>query len=205
MEGLIQIEEGWIKTVLSDYESFVKTLHDRILQVYELIGKMDDLMLGLAMGKPKLQNVGGSCWGIRADLSDLMMKQQKMEREYALDLYTELWRLTEELESAIRIWACYQSLRGKQYDIIKKLYTEDGLWTVVEAEMKLNHRVFVEQRRLAMDTIIELYNSKKSNKEILLYGHQGRTYGKKKSSLEYIAKVNPMYKERCFVGEEEIL
>lgn len=202
MEGLIQIEEGWIKTVLSDYESFVKTLHDRILQVYEFIGKMDDLKLGLAMGNPKLKDVEGNC-RVKTDLSDLMMKQQKVEREYVLDLYTELWRLTEELESAIRIWACYQSLRGKQYEIIKKLYTEDGLWTVVEAEMKLNHRVFVEQRRLAMDTIIELYNSKKSNEEILLYGHQGKSYGKKKSSLECIAKVNPMIKERC-IEEGEI-
>ena len=110
----------------------------------------------------------------------MYLKYQKMVRNREKELTAEILILTADAEGVHRLYLCLQSLTGEGYNIIYRLYVKGDLYRQVEEEMGLNHRIFEEKRKQAIEEIQRLYESDLTNAQIVRMRRNNITNERKK-------------------------
>ena len=105
-----------------------------------------------------------------------------------------MYLLTEKAESIHRLYLCFQALGGEEYEIINRLYIKGELYKSAEKEMGLSHRAFEFERKRAIKNIQHLYESDKSNTQIVNLSKDNACSRKKKEK-----KINVDYEQLSLI------
>lgn len=140
----------------------------RILELYAEMEKEDDLEQIISL--KSFQYSEGTRQKEMNDLSDVLEKVKKMQREKTLDIRAEFQTLIEENERINRLMICYRALSTINFvghEIVRKMYLEAMTYEAVEMESGLSHKTFETKRKQAMNTIKMLFESDYTNNQIL--------------------------------------
>lgn len=171
------IDEKQIKEVLGNHKIILTEIRRRILAIHNEIIDTDSILKTVSMKKLELNSVGTS-GGSHKDLLDAMLRHQKMEQQYIVELSTEIYRLTEEEECVNRIMVCFRALRGREYTYIERLYVKKEAYKIVEQESGYSHKTFESIRSNGLKQIKKLYESTMSNVQILKNTEEQRNHRK---------------------------
>lgn len=169
----LPICEADIIRCLSDYDKHLADIRERIQMQYREIDTTDDLLRNLQLQGINYESYLTSGYN-KKDLTDILIKHEKEEREYALYLKDYIFQLMQQEESLKRIWICYQCLTNEQRQILTELYVHKKAWKVVKMELKMSHSTVSNYRNAAIENIIKLYNSELSNLQIARYSIQDK-------------------------------
>lgn len=167
---MLAIDEAYIKKVLGKHASLLQDIHARILGIHGELMDTDGLIESISMKKADWGGEGGSMGGVKKDLLDAMLKHERLARARELELREEIYRLTEEEEAINRIQACFRALRGREQRYLQQLYVERIPYKAVELASGVSHKTFETARRRGVRKILQMYNSKFSNREIISRG-----------------------------------
>ena len=151
----------------------MQQLHYQIIDIQKKIEEVKKQSIEVA-AYPHIDFSARGKGGVKKDLADVYLKYQKMVRNREKELTAEILILTADAEGVHRLYLCFQSLTGEGYNIIYRLY-EKG-----EEEMGLNHRIFEEKRKQAIEEIQRLYESDLTNAQIVRMRRNNITNERKK-------------------------
>lgn len=176
------IDTDWIKKVLGSRKNLQEEIHEKMLSLYEELNDADERIRSASL--PEMGDFYGKSSKHR-DLMDVLLKEENIYRQQEQEIREIMWKLTEDLESINRIWVCYQMLGNPAYEILRQMYVEKKLYSTVEKNMGINHRIFEETRKAAVGQILKLYNSPLSNRDIIKLGKQQEVTKRKSSPTDY--------------------
>lgn len=159
---------------LSDYNKHLADIRERIQKQYMEIATTDELLKTIQLQGINYDKLYIQSGYNKKDLTDILIKHEKEEREYALYLKDYIFQLMQQEESLKRIWICYQCLANEQRQILTELYVHKKAWKVVKMELKMSHSSVSNYRNAAIENIIKLYNSDLSNLQIARYSIQDK-------------------------------
>ena len=170
------ISNKYIKDTLKTYHGRVLEIHKKIFELYRYAEQADELLKEVSYRSVNLETMSGGKTSGKQDLTDVLFRHESLSRERCIEIKTEIWELTEELETIDRIWCCYTSLQGEAARYIKELYVEKQPYKAVEKNSGYTHKNFETIRANAIKDIQHLYHSKLSNRAIITF----RQYEKRK-------------------------
>lgn len=176
---MLEIREEDVKRALRNGFEELEEIHKRILALYDELVNTKSLIQSIALKSPQFGNTGGG--SLQRDLTEIMLKHEKLTRQREIEIREELRSLTEEEETVNRIKVCFEELRGKEYSYLYELYVRCNPYKVVERESGVSHRTFEKVRRSGIRKIIQLYESNYCNQDIIRKNYRGR---KKKTQIE---------------------
>lgn len=116
------------------------------------------------------------------DLAELLEREKKREKEYRKEMTCLIESLEREKERIQRVWICYQALPLQQYAVLEGIYIHGKLWTEIEQEQGLNHRLLVDIRKKAIENIRKLYASSYTNVNIIQMKYYNKRSEQKKKT-----------------------
>ena len=183
----MKIDSEKIKNVLRHHDELTQQIHNQVMDIRKKIDEVIQQSIEMA-SYPKIDMaIEGRGSGEHKDLADVYLKYQKLVKTQEKELTTEMLILTVRAEGIHRLYLCFQSLAGEEYEIINRLYVKGELYKSAETEMGLNHRIFEEKRKQAIRDIQQLYESNLTNEQIVHF-QKNTTFVKKendKSKVEY--------------------
>lgn len=173
---MLMVDEALVKDVLGNYKKKHENIRKRIRAIQDEIVNTDSILESVSLKKLQIDPSEGSV-GNNKDLLEAMLKHQKLEREYSIELIRELHRLIEEEEGMNRIMVCFRALRGKEYTYIERLYVQKLPYKTVELESGYSHSRFEAIRANGLKRILKLYKSPMSNVQISRSAKAGKDFG----------------------------
>lgn len=166
---MAEIQEEDVKRALRDGAEELKTIHDRIIALFDELTNTESMVRSLAVRSVDYSTDfnAGNGKSTKRDLSDLLKKYEQIKKQREFEIWNEIRRLTEDEEKINRIRVCYQTLRGKEYRYLQSLYVKGKPYKEVEIESGVSHRTFERTRKGGMKKILQLYASGLSNQEII--------------------------------------
>lgn len=161
-----EVEENDIIRCLSEYESILRDVRERIQHLYTSVATTNDVLETIQIsGKEygRLSTGGGG----KNDLADILEQYEENEKQYAVYLNNYISRLIDEEQELKRIWICYQSLPHKQRTVLKTLYVDHKAWKVAKDELRLSYKTLSAHRKAAIHNIQILYASSLTDLQIL--------------------------------------
>lgn len=188
---MLQLDEDQIKETLKHYQEITQQIHARVLSIRQMMDETNNQLIEIA-SYPKIDfgKTSTRC-GTRKDLLDVYERYQELIEEKEENFAEELRELLVRAESVKRVYLCYQALGNEAYEIVDKLYIKKIPYKAVEAESGLNHRIFEEKRKLAIKEIQRLYESDRSDMQIVRYSNQ-RSHKKKQTVVEVDGQMSMM-------------
>lgn len=119
-----------------------------------------DYLNTVAYKKNILNGMPRSSDGVLKDLSDVLERYQKVMRHRSFEVTQSIGELAWEEEALRRVWSCYQSLVGNEYDIITRLYVNGEEYEKVQQIYPYSSTKFDRIRRSALQKIVRRYYSK---------------------------------------------
>lgn len=171
--NVMKVDSEKIKEVLRHHKELTQQLHYQIIDIQKKIEEVKKQSIEVA-AYPHIDFSARGKGGVKKDLADVYLKYQKMVRNREKELTAEI--LTADAEGVHRLYLCFQSLTGEGYNI----YVKGDLYRQVEEEMGLNHRIFEEKRKQAIEEIQRLYESDLTNAQIVRMRRNNITNERKK-------------------------
>mgnify|MGYP000009180489 CR=1 FL=1 len=192
--GYLKMDSKKIKDVLRHHSELTQQIHKQVLEIREKLDEVQQQTIEMA-SYPKIDfNVESRGSGYYKDLTDVYLKYQKFIQTQEKELANEMYLLTEKAESIHRLYLCFQALGGEEYEIINRLYIKGELYKSAEKEMGLSHRAFEFERKRAIKNIQHLYESDKSNTQIVNLSKDNACSRKKKEK-----KINVDYEQLSLI------
>ncbi len=186
----MKIDSEKIKNVLRHHDELTQQIHNQVMDIRKKIDEVRQQSMEMA-SYPKIDlTIEGRGSGEHKDLADVYLKYQKLVQTQEKELTTEMLVLTVRAEGIHRLYLCFQSLTGEEYEIINRLYVKGELYKSAEKEMGLNHRAFEWSRKQAIRDIQRLYESDMTNEQIVHL--QGDTTPAKEKKDKSIAEYQQM-------------
>lgn len=190
----MKIDDEKIKEVLRHHQDLTRQIHEQVIDIRKKIDEVKQQCLEIA-SYPKIDfNVESRGSGYYKDLTDVYLKYQKFIQTQEKELANEMYLLIEKAESIHRLYLCFQALGGEEYEIINRLYIKGELYKSAEKEMGLSHRAFEFERKRAIKNIQHLYESDKSNIQIVNLSKDNACSKKKKEK-----KINVDYEQLSLI------
>ncbi len=167
MENVHKKEVEWVKDVLGNRQQRESDIHKRILSLLEELGNKDERIRTISLSG------NGSFFSENShamDIADIVIREREIYQQQEKEIREIICKLNNELEQMNRIWICYQVLGSPAHEIIRELYVKKRLYKDVETSMGLNHRIFEESRKAAVQKIWQMYKSQLSNQDIIGMG-----------------------------------
>ena len=177
--NVMKVDSEKIKEVLRHHNELTQQLHYQIIDIQKKIEEVKKQSIEVA-AYPHIDFSARGKGGVKKDLADVYLKYQKMIRNREKELTAEILILTADAEGIHRLYLCFRSLTGEGYNIIYRLYVKGDLYRQVEEEMGLNHRIFEEKRKQAIEEIQRLYESDLTNAQIVRMRRNNITNERKK-------------------------
>ena len=162
---MLEINEQYVKKVLSRRTELLDDIHNRIIAIHNEIITEDNLIESVSLKKCAFNSPGSSS-GMKQDLTKAVLLHERLSREREIESRVAIYQLTEEEESINRIMVCYNSLRGKPRDYLEQLYVKKQPYKAVELESGVSHKTFERYRQKGIREILRLYKSNFSNLKI---------------------------------------
>lgn len=171
------INEEIVKDVLRNRDEKIRTIHEKMANLYQEAGK-DAVLQNIALPAQNLTGMPGAK-GNHKDLSDVLLAYQKQYARRNAELREVLWELSDEEEQIYRIWGCFNALDNPFYSILDRLYVKGEKYQSVEQEMGICHNTFENNRAQAVKLIMMHYESELSIAEIIRRDRSRRKINKK--------------------------
>lgn len=197
----ISLEE--IKTILSNYRGLKKQVREHIADLYDDLMDTDNLINTVSIKKTGLTDVPIPKGGNKKDLSDIMLRHEKILKDWYREISYEIEVLMKKDEEIRRVWLCYQLISEEQYEVITKIYVDHQL----SKEVMMDYikqtgetsRTFFRLVNRALKNIKEMYESPYSNDFLLK-----RSMSRKKAEKNKPQKSpDSPYKQLSFGLEED--
>ena len=157
--NMMKVDSEKIKEVLRHHNELTQQIHNQVIDIRKKIDEVEQQSLEMA-SYPKIDlSATGSGSGIHKDLADVYLNYQRLVKTQERELTDEMLTLIASARGIHRLYLCFQSLSGDEYNIIYQLYVQGKLYKAVEEETGLNHRRFEEKRKQAIRDIQQLYES----------------------------------------------
>lgn len=165
--NMMKVDSEKIKEVLRHHNELTQQIHNQVIDIRKKIDEVEQQSLEMA-SYPKIDlSATGSGSGIHKDLADVYLNYQRLVKTQERELTDEMLTLIASARGIHRLYLCFQSLSGDEYNIIYQLYVQGKLYKAVEEETGLNHRRFEEKRKQAIRDIQQLYESDLTNAQIV--------------------------------------
>ena len=165
--NMMKVDSEKIKEVLRHHNELTQQIHNQVIDIRKKIDEVEQQSLEMA-SYPKIDlSATGSGSGIHKDLADVYLNYQRLVKTQERELTDEMLTLIASARGIHRLYLCFQSLSGDEYNIIYQLYVQGKLDKAVEEETGLNHRRFEEKRKQAIRDIQQLYESDLTNAQIV--------------------------------------
>lgn len=165
--NMMKVDSEKIKEVLRHHNELTQQIHNQVIDIRKKIDEVEQQSLEMA-SYPKIDlSATGSGSGIHKDLADVYLNYQRLVKTQERELTDEMLTLIASARGIHRLYLCFQSLPGDEYNIIYQLYVQGKLYKAVEEETGLNHRRFEEKRKQAIRDIQQLYESDLTNAQIV--------------------------------------
>lgn len=184
------ISEERIKEILKNYDRMLATINLKIKNLYENLipeSEKDVIIRDIAIPAVSMGAITGT--HEHKDLSDILIKMQRIEYERNTEIRSIMWSLSEEKEEIYRVWGCFQALSSPHYMILRRLYVEHELYHTVELESEMSHMKFECTRRDGILMIKQYYESNRPIAEIMRMARKCKKevrHTKKKSSQDQL-------------------
>lgn len=162
------ISEERIKDILKDYDGMLKTIDIKMHNLYENImpsGEKDAVIKEAAIPPVNMSGMPGA--HKHKDLTDVLVKVQRMEYEREREFRAIMWALSEEKEEICRVWGCFQAIGNPYYSILLRLYVQHELYEAVYKEFCMSQKTFEYYRRDGIAFIKRFYESGKPIPDIM--------------------------------------
>lgn len=148
--NMMKVDSEKIKEVLRHHNELTQQIHNQVIDIRKKIDEVEQQSLEMA-SYPKIDlSATGSGSGIHKDLADVYLNYQRLVKTQERELTDEMLTLIASARGIHRLYLCFQSLSGDEYNIIYQLYVQGKLYKAVEEETGLNHRRFEEKRKQAI-------------------------------------------------------
>ena len=165
--NMMKVDSDKIKEVHRQHNELTQQIDNQVIDIRKKIDQVEQQTLTLA-SSPKIDwSATGSGSGIHKDLADVYLNYQRLVKTQEREVTDEMLTLIASARGIHRLYLCFQSLSGDEYNIIYQLYVQGKLYKAVEEETGLNHRRFEEKRRQAIRDIQQLYESDLTNAQIV--------------------------------------
>ena len=165
--NMMKVDSEKIKEVLRHHNELTQQIHNQVIDIRKKIDEVEQQSLEMA-SYPKIDlSATGSGSGIHKDLADVYLNYQRLVKTQERELTDEMLTLIASARGIHRLYLCFQSLSGDEYNIIYQLYVQGKLYKAVEEETGLNHRRFEEKRKHEIRDIQQLYESDLTNAQIV--------------------------------------
>lgn len=164
---MLIIGENYVKDTLKYGSAKLTEIHNRIVSLYAELENMDALIRSISLGQGYRNETGSFSGNTDRDLTQIMIKHEKVAKQREIEIREEMLNLIEEEESINRIRVCYQTLRGNDYTCLQQLYVQRKPYKLVEKDSGMSHATFERRRRQAIKKIITMYESDYSNQELI--------------------------------------
>lgn len=165
----ISLEE--IKTILSNYRGLKKQVRKHIADLYDDLIDTDNLINTVSIKKTRLTDAPITKGGNKKDLSDIMLRHEKILKNWYREISYEIEVLMKKDEKIRRVWLCYQLISEEQYEVITKIYVDHQLSKEVMMDYTKQtgetSRTFFRLVNRALKNIKEMYESPYSNDFLL--------------------------------------
>lgn len=151
MEG---INENTVIYVIRNRDALLKKNRIQSKALYDDMENADWVIESICLRSRGLMENPVSNQSAKKDLSYILEERRRIEKRLATDLIIRGKYLAKEKEQIEYIWNIYQELPLKEYEVLTRLYCKGQLWKQAETEMGMNHRIFCETRRRAIDYVI---------------------------------------------------
>ena len=179
-----EIVEEDVKNALKEDFAELEEIHRRILTLHDELTNINSMIQSVALKSPKYGSIGSGGGTKKADLTEIMIKHERLQRQREIEIRDAIFHLTEEEEQIHRIRVCYQTLRGKQYRYLQELYVLGRQYKEVERDSGVSHAAFERTRKSGIKKIIQLYASNFSNQEIIAQASRQKRQKKRKKKEE---------------------
>ena len=165
--NMMKVDSEKIKEVLRHHNELTQQIHNQVIDIRKKIDEVEQQSLEMA-SYPKIDlSATGSGSGIQKDLADVYFNYQRLVKTQERELTDEMLTLIASARGIHRLYLCFKSLSGDEFNIIYQLYVQGKLYKAVEEETGLNHRRFEEKRKQAIRDIQQLYESDLTNAQIV--------------------------------------
>lgn len=165
----MQITYNEMKYIFRNHEEILSHNQKRILELYSEMEKEDNMEQFISLKSIQFSD-SIRTYGTKSDLSDVLEKIHRIQREKTLEVRSEFNSIMTENQRINRLLICYRSFATvdiNAHDIIRKIYVEGMTYEAVEMGTRLSHRSFEKKRKYAMNTIKQLFESDYTNSQIL--------------------------------------
>lgn len=160
MTDRIEIDEKYIIDCLSNYESLLKELRDRVQQLYTNVATTGDVLetLQTKAQQPRPKD---------RDLEDVLEQYVENEIAYSKYLTEYIKKIMVQEASLKRVWICYQALPYIQRKILTDLYVNKKAWKVVRSEQGMSITTVSNTRAAGLRNIKQMYDSDFSDMQLM--------------------------------------
>lgn len=187
---MLEIHEECVKEVLRSRMEMLKSIHTRIRLLYDEMEDENGLIYAASFPSQEYGERGGH-GGEKGGLEEVLKRHRQLAWEREKEMRMGIAQLVWEEERINRIWTCFQALRGKEHEYLRKLYVENQPYRAVEQESHISHGTFENIRREGIRHLMELYRSEESNLQILQHSRKP----KKKKKEEERKRKEPEYQQ----------
>lgn len=153
--------------ILKNYDELKRNLKEERLAIYSTVTDRDEVLESILLSGAKYKDIPFRNNTKKDVLFGALEREEQFVKEEALLLQEKIKQLTLQEEILQRVQICSQELPLEQREVIKRLYIDKEGFENAEMSMQVNHRIFLGIRKKAIRTMLQLYFSKYSNKEII--------------------------------------
>lgn len=185
------ISEERIKDILKDYDGMLRTIDIKMQNLYENLmpsGETDAVIKEAAIPPVNMSGMPGA--HKHKDLTDVLVKVQRMEYEREREFRAIMWALSEEKEEICRVWGCFQAVGNPYYTILLRLYVQHELYETVNKELDMSQKTFEYYRRDGIAFIKRFYESGKPIPDIMRIARNNVNRRKRSHQKETVGQMS---------------
>ena len=155
-----------IKKILSDYNTIKEQTRQQIIELYNDLFDTDTLIDTIAVKTKRIDAIP-SFDNIKTDLSDIVLRHERLLKKRYKDISYEIDLLLAKEEMLHRLWICYRLLPEIEYQIITNIYINKKTYKSVESESGETKSTFLRTVNRGLKNIKHMYDSNFSNDYLL--------------------------------------
>lgn len=116
--NMMKVDSEKIKEVLRHHNELTQQIHNQVIDIRKKIDEVEQQSLEMA-SYPKIDlSATGSGSGIHKDLADVYLNYQRLVKTQERELTDEMLTLIASARGIHRLYLCFQSLSGDEYNIV---------------------------------------------------------------------------------------
>ncbi len=171
---ITKMTEAQAKNILRNREKWQKQISRKLLslqkELQQLENSSDEYIHAAAFPRIWSADRIGDRGDTDTDNLYVIEKYRDMQDRRGREIRLLMSKLQGKLDCINRLWLCFMALPERYYEILDRLYNQRELYKSVEADVGYTHHQFENKRKEGMAMLVDMYNSSRSNMELIEKG-----------------------------------